>query len=490
MTYSKKHEETLDPENWDTFRVLGHKMLDDMINYLETVGQKQHRLATKEEISAIKKPLSREGVGEEQAYSEFVESMMPSMIAQKSARWWGWVVGGGSPYGMLTSMLTGGLNLPSDDSFSAAYNVNRQALDWVKEMLNYPKDSSGIFVTGGSEANFTGLAVARNTMAEVDMKTAGVQGVPHKMTVYVSEEGHHCLERSIELLGLGKDTLHWIPTDDQYRIRLDLLRESIDTDRRNGFHPFCVIGCAGTVNTGAFDDLNALADIAAKERMWLHVDGAFGSWVKISETHKHLADGLERADSLAVDLHKWMSMPYGLGCTLTRHPREHLKTFVYGEEAAYVKYDLDKPIEELLGTSMFMGLRLCNETLPLKVYLLLRAYGSERFGRVVQQNLDQIKYLEGLIRKDPSFEISAPVSSNIVCFRYKPTGLSADKVDELNRLIFQGSLEKTPGIISDTTIKGRYTLRACNVNHRSKMEDFDWLVAEVKRIGEGLVSRM
>jgi aromatic-L-amino-acid decarboxylase len=490
MTYSKKTEETLDPENWESFRKLGHNILDDMINYLETIREKRHTFPTDEEKAAIYKPLSRSGVGEEQAYTEFTEAILPSLAGPKIPRCWGWVVGSGTPYGMLTNILTGAMNIPSDDSFSAAFDVNRQALNWIKELLGYPIDASGIFVTGGSEANFTGLAIARNAKAEVDIKNAGMQRVPLKMTLYVSEEGHHCLERSVELLGFGKDSLRWIPTDDNYRVRLDLVEASIKQDRMNGLHPMCLIGNAGTVNTGAFDDFNALADLAKRENMWLHVDGAFGAWVKISETHRHLADGMERADSVAFDLHKWMSMPYGLGCTLTMHPREHLNTFVYGEEAAYLKQDLDKPIDEMLGTSLNMGLRLSNEMLGLKVYMLFRAYGSDRFARVVQKNLDDINYLADRIRGEPDFEITAPVSSNIVAFRYRPKNLDDKQVDELNKRIFQSSLGTYPGMVSDTTIKGRYTLRACNVNQRTHREDFDWLVAEVKRIGEGLVSRM
>jgi aromatic-L-amino-acid decarboxylase len=148
--------------------------------------------------------------------------------------------------------------------------------------------------------------------------------------------------------------------------------------------------------------------------------------------------------------------------------------------------DLDKPIDELLGMSLNMGLRLSNEFLGLKAYILLRAYGADRFGRVIQGNLDQINYLAEKVEEEPLLELSAPVTSNIVCFRYRPKGMSPVQVDELNHHIFQKSMEKTPGIFSDTTIKGRYTLRACNVNHRTRKKDFDWLVTEVKRLGDEL----
>jgi glutamate/tyrosine decarboxylase-like PLP-dependent enzyme len=483
-------EETLDPENWDEFRKLAHNMLDDMITHLETVGAKTPIIATDNQRAPIYKPLSRDGVGEETAYTEFKKNILPHTVLHKSSRWWGWVIGGGTPYGMLTNMLTGALNQIETNSLTIAYAVNKQALNWIKEMLDYPLDSSGVFVTGGSEANFTGLAVARNAMAEVDMKEKGMQGVPRKMTLYVSEEGHHCLERSVELLGIGKDALRWVPTDDYYKIRLDVLQKGINEDRAKGLHPFCVIGNAGTVNTGAFDDFNGLADLVKREKMWLHVDGAFGAWVKLSDTHRHLANGMERADSLAVDLHKWMSMPYGIGFTLTRHPRQHLETFVYGHEAAYIKMFLDRTIDEMLGSSQNMGLRMSNEFLALKAYMLLSAYGSDKFARVVQGNIDQINYLADRIRGERDLELAAPVESNIVCFRYRPPGLSVEQVDELNRRIFQAQMTPSKGIwlgVSDTTIKGRYTLRACNVNHRTRREDFDWLVAEVKRLGERLV---
>ncbi len=480
-------EETLDPENWEEMKTLAHRMVDDMLDHIKDSKTMDFTIPTKEERQNIYVPLSRLGDGNEKTYESVIENILPYSAWAKTARFWGFVVGGGSPYGMLANMITGALNGNETSQFFIAYDVNRQALSWVKEMLDYPQDASGVFVTGGSEANFTGLAVARNAMADIDLKEKGMQSVPRRMIIYVSEEGHHCLERSIELLGFGSDNFRLIPTDDDYRINIGELKEAIKRDREVGYHPFCVIGNAGTVNTGAFDDFNALADLASREKMWLHVDGAFGAWVKISKTHRHLADGMERADSLAVDLHKWMSMPYGIGCTLTRHPRDHLKTFVYGAEASYFKTVLDKPIDELLGASMFMGLRLSNEFLALKPYMLLRANGSEKYGRIVQQNIDQTSYLADLILKQPDVEVCAPVVSNIVCFRYNPGGLDEKQLEKLNHSILSDLWGVSLGVVSDTTIKGRYVLRACNVNHRTRREDFDWLVTEVKRLGKKLL---
>jgi glutamate/tyrosine decarboxylase-like PLP-dependent enzyme len=394
---------------------------------------------------------------------------------------WAMVGGTGSPYGMLTEMLRAGTNSGVEMIFSEAY-VHQQVIEWIKGLLGFPMEAGGVLVSGGTEANFTALAVARNAKAEVDVKSKGVQSLKKRMTIYCGDETHHCMERSVELLGLGNEALRWVPTDDQCQIKLDALREMIKKDRGAGYHPFCIVGCAGTVNSGAFDDLNALADIVEREKMWLHVDGAFGAWVKLSKTHRHLVNGMERADSLATDLHKWMDMPYGIGCTLVKDKAAHFKTFVFGHEAQYAKSGLELS-EDQLSNPHNLSLQWSRNFTSLKAYMLLRSNGSKKYCELVQQNLDQINYLADLIRKEPDFEITVPVVSNAVCFRYKPKGLVEADVEKLNKLIYGSICDMSYWIISDTTIKGRYSLRACNVNHRSRLEDFDYLVSLVKELG-------
>ena len=475
-------EETLDPSDWKKLKALSHRMLDDMLVYLENIRSQPTLFPTKEAIGEICAPLTEEGEGEEKVYEVFQRSILPYTLNLVTPRFWGVVAGTGSPYGMLVEMLRAGMNGAQEFSFAEA-KVNAQVISWIKELLGFPKESGGVLVSGGSEANFTALAVARNAKAEVDVKAGGVQGLKRKMTLYCGDETHHCLERSVELLGLGNETLRRIPTDDDCKIKLGSLRQTIERDRKENCHPFCIIGCAGTTNTGAFDDLNALADIAQKEDMWFHVDGAFGAWVKISRTHKHLVDGMERADSLAVDLHKWMNMPYGIGCTLVRNRLAHFSTFVYGHEAEYLKSAFDLS-EDQLTNPHNLALPLSRNFSSLKAYMLLRAYGKNKYGNLVQQNLDQIKYLAHLLEKEPEMELTAPVASNVVCFRYKPAELNEAELEKLNRKILDDLNQRTFLMISDTTIKGKYMLRACNVNHRTKKEDFDFLVNEVKKLGK------
>ena len=479
------HEETLDPEDWESTRRLGHKMLDDMLTYLQNIRSEPSGFLTQKAIEEICVPLTQEG--EERVYEVFRRSILPYTLPLTRPRFWGVVAGTGSPYGMLAEMLRTGMNGAQEAFFAESY-VHKQVINWIKEILEFPEEAGGVLVSGGSEANFTGLAVARNAKAEVDIKAKGVQGISRKMTLYCGDETHHCLERSVELLGLGNEALRWIPTDDDCRIRLEKLKKAIKEDRKRNRHPFCIIGCAGTVNSGAFDDLNALADLAEKENMWFHVDGAFGAWVKISKTLRHLADGMERADSLAVDLHKWMYMPYGIGCTLVKDRLAHYSTFVYGHEAKYLKSAFDE-LRDQITNPHNLALQLSRNFTSLKAYMLLRAYGKNKYSSLIQQNIEQTNYLAELIRKEPDMEITAPVVSNIVCFRYKPKGRTEPELDQLNKMIYSDLNQRSFWMVSDTTIKGRYTLRACNVNHRSKKQDFDFLIDEVEKTGEKAVAQ-
>jgi glutamate/tyrosine decarboxylase-like PLP-dependent enzyme len=474
-------EVTLDPENWDEMKALGHKMLEDMMEYLKTIRKQPYSTPTEQTMKAVLTPLPDKGEGEQQVYNLFKNHIIPHTFKWIKPDFWGYVIGTGSPFGMLTEMLVSGIASGTNPLMF----INHQAIDWVKKLLEYPEEAGGVFVSGGSEANFTGLTVARNSKAEIDMKVNGMQGVTRKMTLYCSEETHACLDLSVELLGLGNDALRWIKTDDNCRIELNSLKNSIEADRKKGHHPFCVIGNAGTVNSGAFDDLNSLADLCEKEDLWFHIDGAFGSWVKLSTTHKHLADGLERSDSLAVDFHKWMNMPTTIGLALVKDRLAHFSTFVYGHDAEYIRTQMEE-VGDAVDNIFYRSLALSRPDYGLKAYMLLRAYGRDKYSKLVQQNIDQINYLAELIKKEPNLEITAPVISNIVCFRYIQDGLSEKNIEELNRRIMNKLWEGNPWMISDTNIKGKYMLRACNVNHRSKYSDFNILVERITSIGDKL----
>jgi glutamate/tyrosine decarboxylase-like PLP-dependent enzyme len=288
------------------------------------------------------------------------------------------------------------------------------------------------------------------------------------------------------LLGLGSEALRYIPVDERFRINLQELQAAIDQDREADHRPFCIVGAAGTVNTGATDDLEALADICRVEDLWFHVDGAFGAWAAIAPGARDLVAGMERADSLAFDLHKWMYMPFEIGCVLVRHAEEHRKTFTLTPE--YLEREIEG--RGLTGGDLpwltDYDFHLSRGFRALKAWMSLKEHGSLKYGRLIQQNIDQARYLGELIETRPELELAAPVELNIVCFRYMKSGLDDAGLDALNKEIVVELQEQGVAVLSGTTIRDRFVLRVGNTNHRSRREDFDFLVEQVVGIGAEL----
>jgi len=276
-------EETLDPEDWDAMRELGHQMIDDLLDYVKDI---KNRPPWQHAPEAIKKhfdggpPLDPQTP--ESIYQEYQEYILPYPMGVNHPRFWGWVAGCGTVMGAFAELLAAGANSPSGAfSYISPNYVEHQVLDWFKDMLGYPEDASGLLTSGCSASNLIGLAVARNTKAGYDLRKEGLQPAPHKMVLYASSEAHSSLQKAVELLGLGSDSLRKVPVNQALQMDLRALKAAINADRARGYHPFCVIGCAGTVNSGAFDDLPALATLCAKENLWFHIDGAFGQSIRI-----------------------------------------------------------------------------------------------------------------------------------------------------------------------------------------------------------------
>jgi glutamate/tyrosine decarboxylase-like PLP-dependent enzyme len=353
-------------------------------------------------------------------------------------------------------------------------------------MLGYPAEASGLLTSGCSASNLIGLAVARNAKAGYDLRREGLGAAPCKMVLYASQEAHSSIQKAVELLGLGNDSLRRVPVNDALQIDLQALRAAIETDRAGGRLPFCVVGAAGTTNTGAVDDLIALADICGEEDLWFHVDGAFGAWAAIAPESKHLVAGMERADSLAFDLHKWMYLPYAIGCVLVRHEEEHRRAFsltptylAHGEgERGLTGVDVPWIAD--------YGFELSRAFPALKAWMTIKEHGVHKYGRIIQKNIDQAHYLAGLVEAAPELELALPVSLNVVCFRYGRAGLDDAALDELNRQIAIELQEQGIAVVSIVVIKDKSYLHAAITNHRSRREDLDLLVREVTRIGREL----
>jgi glutamate/tyrosine decarboxylase-like PLP-dependent enzyme len=342
-----------------------------------------------------------------------------------------------------------------------------------------PASASGTLVSGGSMANIIGLTVARNTKAGIDVREHGVAAIEKPLRFYGSDQIHSCHRKGMEALGLGNRALRRIASDASLRIDIAALRAAIAEDRTAGFKPACIIGNAGTVNTGAIDDLQALAKLAHEEDMWFHVDGCIGALIAIAPENAHRVAGIEWADSIALDPHKWLHAPFEAGCALVRDASAHRKTFAVTPE-----YLESTPRGLASGQWLHdYGLQTSRGFKALKVWMALREHGVEKFGRLIDQNIAQGHYLANLIEAEPALELTAPTSINIVCFRYRAEGLDSERAKALNTEIMLRLQEEGIAAISDTTVQGRHCLRVAINNHRTRREDLDLLVAETVRLG-------
>jgi glutamate/tyrosine decarboxylase-like PLP-dependent enzyme len=459
-------------------------MVDDMLDHLSTLDDQPAWRPMPETIrAALAEPLPLEGVGAAAAYSDFVERVLPYPNGNLHPRFWGWVQGNGTPLGMMADMLAAGLNPHMAGFNQAPALVEDQVLAWLAELMGMPPTTSGLLVTGGSMANIQGLAVARHAKtleAGLDVRRDGLQGEHPRFMVYGSTETHGWARKAVELLGLGDRSFRRIPVDAAYRIDLSALSAAVRADRAAGHRPFCVVGTAGTVNTGATDDLAALAAFCRAEGLWFHVDGAFGALTRLSPELRSLVRGIEDADSLAFDLHKWGYLPFECACILVRDPALHRATF-----AIAASYLAETTRGVNAGGHRFAdrGVDLTRGFKALKIWLSLKAYGVSALARLVEQNVSQVRYLVTLVAARPELELLAPSPLNVACFRYAPDGVAEDRLNALNEEVLLRLQEEGIAVPSGTLLQGRYAIRVANVNHRSRRADFETLVDAVVRIG-------
>jgi aromatic-L-amino-acid decarboxylase len=478
-------EETLDPDSWDEMRGLGHRMLDDMMDYLSSVRERPVWQPVPAEVkSRFSLPLPLEPSGLESVYEDFKHQILPYPTGNIHPRFWGWVMGTGTPLAMLAEMLAAGMNSWVGGFDQSATLVEEQVLSWLKEVLGFPEESSGVLTSGCTVANIIGLTVARHAKASFDVRKQGLQNHDHApMVVYCSSEAHSWAQKAVELLGLGDESLRRVLVDSSFRIEISALRAAIRSDRKDGKAPFCVIGTAGTVNTGAVDPLRELAALCREEQLWFHIDGAFGALARLSPKGRNKITGLDLADSIAFDLHKWMYMPFEAGCVLVRDREAHRNAFALTPN--YLSPQ-GRGLAPQAPEFADRGIDLARNFKALKIWFSIRTHGTLKFGRLIEQNIEQAHYLAALIEKEPHLELLAPVELNVVCFRFNRGFSDESELDRINEAILTRIQESGVAVPSGTRLSGRFAIRVAVTNHRSKKADFKLLANQVLRLGSDL----
>lgn len=470
-------ETSLDPEDWEAFRAVAHRMLDHAVDHM--AGARDRPVWTPVPASAkaaleTGPPLEPQGAAA--AAADLLAHVLPYPTGNAHPRFFGWVHGAGNPGALIADMMAAAMNSNLGGRDHGANHVEKQVIGWFRELFGFPAGASGLVVSGTSVATLIAMIAARHAKAARDVRMVGVGG--ERLVGYTSAEGHSCIAKAFDYIGLGRDALKLVPVRGNFAMDVAALRDMIAADRSAGARPFCVIGAAATVNTGATDDLAALADIAAAEGLWLHVDGAFGAVAALSDTLRPRLRGMERADSLAFDFHKWMHVPYDAGMVLIRDGAAHLDAFTLNAE--YLSgmprgLGAGKPWFSDYGPELSRGFR------ALKVWFTLKEHGVRRIAAKVEDNVAQAAHLARLVEAHPRLSLMAPVSLNIVCFGY-------GEDDALNREIVMDLQESGVAAPSTTTLGGRTAIRVNITNHRTRMADMDVLADAVVEAGDRLAA--
>jgi glutamate/tyrosine decarboxylase-like PLP-dependent enzyme len=361
--------------------------------------------------------------------------------------------------------------------------MDGQVVDWCKEMIGFPASASGTLVSGGSMASLTALAVARHTKAGFDVRCQGLQKLERKLVLYISEEGHGCLRKAAELLGIGSENIRTVAVDAHFRLRVDNLIVQIEADLAAGYQPFAVVASAGTVNTGATDPLQEIAEVCRRHDLWLHIDGAYGAPAILTSQYRDELAAIAFADSIAVAPHKWLSIPVEAGLVLVKDAQAMRDTFSL--VPPYLR--TDGSLTGVGGLPWFSeyGFQQTRGFRALKVWMALKHYGTIGYTQMLEDHIELARYLHSRVMASPDLEAMAPVGLSVVCFRYAPAILrgARARLDTINKALLERLQLGGQVFLSSTVLRGSFVLRACILNYQTQRADMDFLVDLVLREG-------
>lgn len=468
----------LDPADWEDFRRNAHNVLDACVDALAHSRERPWRPMEESLRAKLALGDAMDGAGLEALADELIQDILPHATGNTHPRFFGWVHGSGLAACVLAEMVAATMNSNCGGRDHGAVYVERAVIEWCRRCFGLPKGASGVLVTGTSQATVVALATARLKALGEATRQNGVQGEP-KLTAYAREGAHSSIVKTLELIGLGSSALRRVPLDaDTGSMDLAALRHRVAEDRAKGFKPYCVIGTAGSVDTGDFDDFNALSDFCRHEDIWLHIDGAFGAWVCLAqEPWKSLASGLHKADSIACDFHKWMFVQYSCGVALIRDEKTHRAAF-----ASRPAYLIGRQQGLAGGDPWFCdyGVDLSRGFLALKVWSALRAYGAKRLGEAITRDCQLAALMGRLVDASPDLRLASPVRMNICCFSAAPHCLDVARQSAFNLLLAEELQLDGEAVFSTTCVDRRTVLRAAIVNHRTCEADIHEVIAAVE----------
>lgn len=482
--------------NGDEFRVVGHRLVDRIAEFLDGLPQRPVTLA--ESPQTLRKALGGGALPEHGAPAQGLIEEAAGLLFDHSLfnghpRFWGYITSSAAPIGALADMLASTIN-PNVGAFilsPLASEIEAQTIRWIADMIGYPRTCGGVLVSGGNMANFVCFLAARTAKVPWDFKHEGLSANHPRLMVYVSKETHTWIHKASELFGMGADSVRWIETNASQQMDVDALEKQIVADRAEGRLPFLVVGAAGTVGTGAIDPLPDIAAICKKYDLWFHVDGAYGAPAAVLPEASAQLKGLSEADSIALDPHKWLYSPLEAGCTLVRDPQHMIDA--YSHHPDYYNFDgtkEDPPINYLdFGLQNSRGFR------ALKVWLGLRQVGREGYVQMIRDDIALAQALHKVVGAHPELQAMTQ-SLSITTFRFVPLNLTGDPtavaayLNKLNEELVNRLQKSGEAFVSNAVVEGNYLLRACVVNFRTTLSDVEALPEIVVRIGRDVDSEL
>jgi aromatic-L-amino-acid decarboxylase len=470
----------LDPSA-DEIRDWGNSVTEFMIKYLGDLRDRRvYRHTSSREIrDRLDAALPAKGIDFDSLLKVFCETIVPFSRQNAHPRMFGYVQSPGTAIGAFADLLASTLNanLTIWRSAPAPVELERLTIDWIRQILGFPAEAGGLFVSGGSMANLAALATARQTKD----RSSG------RLRMYASSVTHFSITKSAALLGIGRENVRQVAVDERFRMRVDDLLAKITADLDAGYIPFCVVGNAGTVDTGAVDPLAEIRELANRFELWMHVDGSYGAFAVLAKSARKLFAGMEQADSIALDPHKWLYLPVDVGCVIYRDPEIARDTFAH--EAEYTRMFGEEADEAFVCWDY--GPELSRRFRALKVWMLLRGVGLDRISEAIESNLACARHLESIVRASDDFEMAAPVELSIFCFRHVPMQLSSESpkaVDAFNERLLVALQRDGSSYLSNATLGGRLALRGCVLNYRTTLRDMEILLDDLRRVGKSLAN--